>query len=374
MTDEWVAWHRRYDRGGDLLRRLEVVQQRIREALDVARPGPIRAVSLCAGDGRDLLGVLAHHPRARDVRARLVERSPELAARGRRRAAALRLPGVEFVTDDASDTRVLEGAVPADLVLVCGVFGNVTDGDVRSTVRHLPELCAARATVVWTRGRFPPDLTPAIRRWFRASGFSERSFTLVTGTTMSVGTARLATAPRRYRPGVRLFTFLPAAERPSNRSRARRRLGRAPARVSAPRGERARATGIGGVFLRSRDPERLARWYRDRLGVAVEGQVATLTWRSPRAGHRVGHTVWAALADDDRGWGPRRASAMVNYRVRDLEALLPALRREGVNVSPTIEWGFAGKFGWADDPEGNRLELWEPPRRYRPPERPMPME
>ena len=372
MVDEWVAWHRRYDRRGDLLRRLDVVRARIREALDAARPGPIRVVSLCAGDGRDLLGVLAHHPRARDVRARLVELSKELAARGRRRARSLGLRSVEFVTADAGVTDALDGAVPAELVLVCGIFGNIADADVRSTVRHLPELCAPGATVIWTRGRFPPDLTPSIRRWFRASGFAERSFTSVTGTTMSIGSARLVGRSRRYRSGVRLFTFLPAPDRPSNRARARLRP--RTARGAGRRGDRARAVGVGGIFLRAREPRRLARWYRDRLGVAVEGQVADLTWLSPRSGHRLGHTVWATLPDDDRDWGPRRATAMVNYRVRDLESLLCRLRREGVNVSPTIEWSAAGKFGWADDPEGNRLELWEPPRNYRPPERPMPME
>lgn len=221
MTDEWVEWHRGYEPGRPLVERLKVVQERIREALDRAPPGPIRVLSACAGDGRDLLGALTDHPRAPDVRARLVERSSELASAARKRAADAGLVGVEVVEGDAAITDVYAGIAPAQLVLFCGVFGNVTDADVHFTVDHLPELCADGATVVWTRGRFAPDLTPAIRRWFADAGFSELSFVSIPGTTMAVGAHRLARSPVPFRSGVRLFTFLPYAERPSTRAKSR---------------------------------------------------------------------------------------------------------------------------------------------------------
>jgi hypothetical protein len=234
VTDEWVDWHRNYDTDPTMGARLVEVQRCIAEALDRSPPGPIRVVSACAGDGRDLLGVLEQHRRARDVRARLVEIAPELVVRGRERAVAIGLPDIEFWQGDAGVSLTYARAVPADLVLLCGIFGNVTDADLQNTVRQAPTLCAANATVVWTRGRFEPDLTPTIRRWFEEAGFEELSFVTIPGSTKSVGAARLAIPPPAFEPEARLFTFLPEKERPSHRtpppprpplarSRARRR-------------------------------------------------------------------------------------------------------------------------------------------------------
>jgi hypothetical protein len=218
MTEEWLEWHRGYTDGSPLSRRLGVVQDRIREILSARRPGPIAILSMCAGDGRDLLGALAEHPRRHDVRARLVELSPELVESGRGMASQLGLPDVQFVVGDAGWAGVYGGAAPADLILVCGVFGNVSDRDVRGTIGHLPELLAPGGVAIWTRGRFPPDLTPEIRRWFDDAGFTELSFVPIPDSTASVGTHRLTAAPRPLRPEVRLFRFLPRAERPSNRT------------------------------------------------------------------------------------------------------------------------------------------------------------
>ncbi len=217
MTDEWIEWHRGYSGNGLLARRLEVVRNFVREALDRCAPGPVRVISMCAGDGRDLLGVRSSHPRGRDVHARLVELAPELVAAGREQVVRHGLAGVEFVLGDASTTDAYSGKVPSDIVLVCGVFGNVTDADVRNTIEHLPELCATHATVIWTRGRFAPDLTPTIREWFGAAGFTEISFAAIPDTTAAVGAHRLTSAPRPFRAGERLFTFLPQGERPSSR-------------------------------------------------------------------------------------------------------------------------------------------------------------
>jgi Putative methyltransferase len=221
MSDEWVEWHRGYEPGQPRLQRLEVVQARIREALDRRPPGPIRVLSLCAGDGRDILGVLASHPRAHDVRARLVEISPELLEAGREKAVRGGLTGVEWILGDASTTSAFAGAVPANLVLVCGVFGNIVDEDIRNTIHHLPELCARDATVIWTRGRFEPDLTPTIRHWFSEAGFAELSFVAIPGTTMSVGAHRLVGEGQTFHSDMKLFTFLPYSERPSTRAKNR---------------------------------------------------------------------------------------------------------------------------------------------------------
>ncbi len=217
MPNEWVEWHRGYEGDHPHARRLRLVQERIREALDAAPPGGIRLLSMCAGDGRDLLGVLPGHARRNDVRANLVDLTPELVASGRATASREGLTQVEFMVGDAGTTTAYSGAVPADILLVCGVFGNITDDDVRTTIEHLSELSAPGATVIWTRGRFEPDLTPAIREWFSTAGFSERSFVAIPETTASVGVHRLVATPRSYQSGVRLFSFLPKEERPSAR-------------------------------------------------------------------------------------------------------------------------------------------------------------
>jgi hypothetical protein len=219
-VSEWVQWHEGYASGQPLALRLDVVQDLIRSALDSRPPGPIRVISMCAGDGRDLLGVLPGHPRCRDVHARLVELDPELAARGAAHAESLSST-IDVVNADASETSAYTSAVPADIVLVCGVFGNISDDDIRRTVAALPSLCAPGATVIWTRGTFAPDLTPAIRSWFEASGFTELSFVAVPDTTIGVGANLLTSPPLPSDPNVRLFTFLPREERPSRRSSAR---------------------------------------------------------------------------------------------------------------------------------------------------------
>jgi hypothetical protein len=221
MAGEWQEWHRSYEEDPTMAERLRVVQGEIRAALDSRPPGSIRVISACAGDGRDLMGALAEHPRARDVRARLVEISPELVEAGRKRASEAGLSGVEFRLGDASFSDAYVGAVPADIVLFCGIYGNITDSDVHASIQYLPELCAHNATVIWTRGRFDPDLTPSIRGWFAEAGFAEISFVTIPGSTKSVGSDRLTAAPKPFAAGVRLFTFLPSGQRPSDQAKSR---------------------------------------------------------------------------------------------------------------------------------------------------------
>jgi hypothetical protein len=233
-VSEWVEWHKGYAIGSPLEQRLEAVQGLIRQALDSSPTGTLRVISMCAGDGRDLLGVLATHTRAPDVRGRLVELDPELAGRARMRAAEVS-PAIEVVTGDASLTAAYAGAVPADIVLACGIFGNVTDDDVHNTVAHLPALCAANATVIWTRGTFAPDLTPTIRVWFMEAGFSELDFIAIPNTTVGVGVNRLTSPPQVFEPDVRLFTFLSRGLRPSNvGSPVRWRAGASPPQPRRP--------------------------------------------------------------------------------------------------------------------------------------------
>jgi hypothetical protein len=208
MTPDWREWHAEYaDPTSYLSRRLAVVQESLAGALERAAPGRLRLVSACAGQGHDVIGVLAGHPRADDVDALLVEYDADNAADARRSAAAAGLDRVQVVTGDAGVTDAYAGAVPADVVLMCGVFGNVPDADVERTVRALPALCAPGATVIWTRHRGAPDLTPAIRGWFTESGFTEQAFVAPADVLFSVGTHVLTGEPAAFAPGVRLFAF-----------------------------------------------------------------------------------------------------------------------------------------------------------------------
>jgi hypothetical protein len=204
---DWITWHAAYDDDTPLHHRLLAVQQQIREALLKRPAGPIRIISACAGEGRDLLGALVGHPRAADVQGRLVELDGQLATR----AAAKAPPGIEVVCADAGSTDAYIGAMPADLVLLCGVFGNISDRDVEGTIRALPTLCASGATVIWTRHRRPPDLTIDIRRWFTTVGFEPVAFDAPAAFEWSVGVHRFVGTPEPIVPGRRLFTFVSAA-------------------------------------------------------------------------------------------------------------------------------------------------------------------
>jgi hypothetical protein len=211
---DWHGWHEGYDQPGSrLATRLEAVQRRIREVLDAAPAGPIRAVSLCAGQGRDLIGALARHPRRDDVTARLVELDPRNVDEARHGARAAGLPGVEVVAGDAATLRSYVGAVPADRVLMCGVFGNISDDDVRATVAQADQLCATGASVVWTRHRDPPDLAPSICDWFAEHGFELVSLS-DPESGYGVGVHRFTGTPPPLREDARLFTFLPRRSDP----------------------------------------------------------------------------------------------------------------------------------------------------------------
>jgi hypothetical protein len=206
---DWLDWHDRYDDPHTgLPERLAVVQGFIRGVLERRPAGDLRVVSTCAGQGRDLLPVLAGHPRRDRVRARLIELDPRNAALARDLAREAGLDRVEVVTADASETNAYLGAVPADLVLMCGVFGNISDEDVATTVRLLPGFCTPEAVVVWTRGRRRRrDLTPAIRQWFDEAGFEERAFESPGHDSYSVGMHQLTGEPVPLQSGRRLFTF-----------------------------------------------------------------------------------------------------------------------------------------------------------------------
>jgi predicted enzyme related to lactoylglutathione lyase len=122
----------------------------------------------------------------------------------------------------------------------------------------------------------------------------------------------------------------------------------------------ARVTGIGGVFLRSKDPKALAKWYSENLGITLSDfNGAAFQW-SDELPEGTGMTAWSAFPDDTSYFGEGRQSAMINYRVDDLDALLATLSASGTWIDPKREDASYGRFAWIKDCDGNRLELWQP--------------
>ena len=119
-----------------------------------------------------------------------------------------------------------------------------------------------------------------------------------------------------------------------------------------------RVTGIGGLFFKTKDPEKMREWYSKHLGIKTDQYGATFDWRKEN-GER-GYTVWSTFKEDTKYFDPSEKQFMFNYRVENLEELLKALKEEGVTVVGDIEVYDYGKFGWIIDPEGNKIELWQP--------------
>jgi len=121
-----------------------------------------------------------------------------------------------------------------------------------------------------------------------------------------------------------------------------------------------RVTGIGGIFIKSKDPKTLRAWYKTHLGIDVQAWGGTAFRWVDSSGHPfAGKTVWSI--GEGKNFAPSTASFMVNFRVSDLHELVATLRAEGCNVLDKTEESEFGKFGWVVDPEGNKVELWEPP-------------
>jgi catechol 2,3-dioxygenase-like lactoylglutathione lyase family enzyme len=126
----------------------------------------------------------------------------------------------------------------------------------------------------------------------------------------------------------------------------------------------ARVTGIGGIFFKVDDPARTRAWYQEHLGIEPSPYGHhTFEWQHRGSPEREGCTVWNPFAADTTYFDPSKATFMVNYIVDDLHGMLAQLRAAGVEVDDKIEESEYGKFGWAVDVDGNRMELWEPPEQ-----------
>ena len=120
-----------------------------------------------------------------------------------------------------------------------------------------------------------------------------------------------------------------------------------------------KVNGIGGVFLKARDPEAMANWYREHLGIATKDGYTDFKWRDKDKPDQIGQTVWSLFPADTDYFKPSTAPFMINYRVENLDRMLEQLKKGGVTVEKVEDVDY-GRFAWIMDPEGNRIELWEP--------------
>lgn len=121
-----------------------------------------------------------------------------------------------------------------------------------------------------------------------------------------------------------------------------------------------KVTGIGGVFFKCKDPKQMNLWYNTHLGLDAGQYGASFEWREESDPTKKGVTQWSTFADDTKYFEPSTKDFMINYRVEDLEGLVEQLKKEGVTVVDSIEASDYGKFVHILDPEGNKVELWEP--------------
>lgn len=205
---DYVEWHRWYDDpSSGMSWRLDRVRHHVAAALD-ERPGPVRIVSSCAGDGRDVLGVLSERADAVRVKVCLVEIDPQLAKGAETAAAALPDTTVEVRRADAGLAATFRGAVPADVVLLVGIFGNVSEADLWTTIAAAPQLCGQDAVLLWSRGRNRGDLNDEVRQRFSAAGFVELAYeTNDSASAPALGVVRYEGAPVPLRDA-RWFRFV----------------------------------------------------------------------------------------------------------------------------------------------------------------------
>lgn len=129
-----------------------------------------------------------------------------------------------------------------------------------------------------------------------------------------------------------------------------------------------RVTGIGGIFFKSKDPKKLIEWYVKHLAVPLvhedsEESYVIFNWQTQADSDRRGYTLWGPLIENTDYMQPSKKDFMFNFTVENLDELLKALKDEGVYVFEAVEEHQEGKFGWIMDPEGNKIELWEPPKK-----------
>lgn len=208
---DWVEFLKGYDLWPPLQSRLMLVREHLASALMHAPHGPIQITSICAGDGRDVIGALEHHPRRKDVSTTLIELNAELVSRGRNAAAAMNMSdSIHFLNADATLANTYYGTPVADVLLMAGVLGNVRERHERMLIDNLAQLCRAGTTLIWTRGSAGNENLQAVQRILALLGnadFVEVALSETNPAGFVVGSHRFDGKPRSLNKAARLFEF-----------------------------------------------------------------------------------------------------------------------------------------------------------------------
>lgn len=206
---DWVEWHKHYDTADSSLnQRLVLVQSAIRQCLPQQRD-VYTILDICAGDGRDLIEVLSNYEHKDSLRGVLVELDSQLVNEMQVRAQTANIPpSLNIIQDDASQTHTYKDSIPADLILLCGVFGNISNDDIAKTIQNLPKFCKRGTRVIWTLNRRAPDRTDEIRDLFHANGFDEANFVSTNDATYGVGVHTFTAPTPAMGDNVTMFSFL----------------------------------------------------------------------------------------------------------------------------------------------------------------------
>lgn len=209
---DWTNWHERYEISLPLRERLSAVRTQIVLALSKVAAEPVQVISICAGDGRDLIGSLVAFDQRKTVRASLIEMNAELVAKGQTAIDHFCLSDqVTFRCGDATQSGTYVGISPAHVVVLSGVFGNLKENDVRRLIVSLQSLCHRGASVIWTRNLVEFDdgekATQMIRKCFLAADFREEVLARTPQGVFAVGTHTFQGEPRPLPEDGTLFEF-----------------------------------------------------------------------------------------------------------------------------------------------------------------------
>lgn len=205
---DWQKWHTLYDDSeSGLAKRLRLVQEAIGNSLPKKPEDKYQIIDICSGDGRDLLEVLAHYPNNDNIHSYLVEIDDKLARESERTASDKGLQNVTVMNGDASSLRTYKNVTPADLILLCGIFGNISNDDIRNTIESLAQLSKQGTRVVWTRHLRSPEVVPMIRHSFIANDFKEVDYKTTSDDSYAIGIYEFYGLPQRLNDDIRLFTF-----------------------------------------------------------------------------------------------------------------------------------------------------------------------
>jgi hypothetical protein len=208
---DWVRWHENYEASPALKARLLIVREHLSRCFDSQPAGIIQVLSICAGDARDLIGLLAMHPRRMDVKAYLIENNTELVKNGRKVIVEAGFRDqFQFVIADATISSTYLGLVPVDVVLMAGVFGNLRSEEVARLIGSLGLLCKCGGYVVWTRHRRLHNglnQIALIRQLFSESDFEEVLIEDTSDDSFTIGSHRYKGTGQVLHGGIKLFEF-----------------------------------------------------------------------------------------------------------------------------------------------------------------------